>query len=458
MTDLLTVFALVGMVITLSALASGVVERTPLSFPMIFLALGALLGEAGLGVLSIAPEDPTLEAIAVLNLSLVLFLDALKLRFDGGRREWLVPALALGPGTLLVIALTAFAAWALVGATPLEALLFGAILSSTDPIVLRDVIRDERIPRSVRRALSIEAGTNDLVVLPILLLLIALSLGRLGGASEWAAFLGRVFLIGPLAGLAVGASGAWLARWVDRRIGIRREYQTLYGIGVVLVSYAAAEGLGGDGFLASFAAGLAITALNLDLCDCFLEYGEATAEMAMLLGFVLFGAVLSVLVTRAPALPSLAFAALVIGVVRPLALGLVLSRARLSRSALAFIAWFGPRGLNSLLFTLLVLRSGVPGAEGLLAVVGVVVMASVALHGTSATPLSAWYARVVARRTLPEERESTAAGLFDAAAHDDVPRIGPDELARRLGSADPPLVLDLRGRAAFEQDPVRIPG
>ncbi|MGH7856884.1 MAG: cation:proton antiporter, partial [Candidatus Binatia bacterium] len=414
MTDILTIFALIGVVITLSALASGIVERTPLSFPMIFLALGALLGDAGLGVLSIGAEDATLEAIAVLNLSLVLFLDALKLQFDGGRREWMVPVLALGPGTLLVIGLTALGASVLLGASPVEALLLGAILSSTDPIVLRDVVRDERIPRSVRRALSIEAGTNDLVVLPILLVLIAVSLGRLGGASDWAGFLAGVFLIGPLAGFAVGASGAWLAGVVDRRLGIRREYQTLYGIGLVLVAYAVAERLGGDDFLAAFAAGVAISVLNLDLCDCFLEYGEATAEMAMLFAFVLFGAVLSTLVTEAPLWPSLALAALAIGVVRPLAMALVLWRARLSRGALAFVAWFGPRGLNSLLFALLALRSGVAEGEAILSVVGVVVMASVVLHGTSATPLSAWYARAVARRTLPEERESTAAGLFDA--------------------------------------------
>ena len=457
MSDLVLGMALIAVVLLVSALASGLIERAPLSFPMIFLGLGLLLGAGGLGVIDIATHNPILETVAIVSLSLVLFLDAVNLQVDELRSDWRVPMLALGPGTILIIALVAAAAYVLVGTTPLQSLLLGAILASTDPVVLRDVVRDERIPRSVRRALSIEAGMNDIVVLPIVLVLIALLRAEVGGALDWLRFLAQLLLLSPLAGMLVGGAGAWLMGRADARWGIRREYQALYGIGLVLASYAAGQAVHGDGFLAAFFGGLAVTLFNVSLCDCFLEYGEVTAEMAMLLAFVLFGAVLSTLLGTVALVPALALALLALGVARPLALGLVLQRASMSNAARAFVGWFGPRGLNSLLLALLAVQAGVPGAEGLLAIAGVVVLVSVVLHGASATPLSAWYGRRVARQTLAEEREATATGLFQHDANE-VPRVTPADLAARMASARPPIVLDVRTRSQYEQDDAQIPG
>jgi NhaP-type Na+/H+ or K+/H+ antiporter len=243
----------------------------------------------------------------------------------------------------------------------------------------------------------------------------------------------------------------------DVRFGISREYQALYGIGLVLLAYASAQSLGGDGFLAAFAAGIAVAASNFDLCDCFLEYGETTTEMTMLLSFILFGAVISDIALEVPLLPTPTLAVVVILIARPLAIGLVLRRASVSNAARAFIGWFGPRGLNSLLLALLVLQNGVANAEFLLAVTGVVVTLSVVAHGASATPLSTLYGRAVERRTLQEERESTARGLFGGAAGE-VSRISPEELAERLGAPNPPIILDVRTRSQYERDRRRIPG
>src|SRR5687768_14157989 len=105
MPDLLTLFALIGVVLTLSALASGLVERAPLSFPILFLGLGFALGPLGFGLLRMDPHSPTLEAVGIVSLAFVLFLDALKLRPQEIRRGWFVPMLILGPGTLLTIGL-----------------------------------------------------------------------------------------------------------------------------------------------------------------------------------------------------------------------------------------------------------------------------------------------------------------------------------------------------------------
>jgi NhaP-type Na+/H+ or K+/H+ antiporter len=457
MSELVQGFALVAIVLTVSALVSGLVERAPLSFPMLFLGLGWLLGAGGLNMLPIDAHSPILEAVGIASLALVLFLDAVKVQLDELRNDWRIPMLALGPGTLLIITGVAAAAYLLIGPSPVQSVVLGAILASTDPVVLRDVLRNERIPQAVRRALSFEAGMNDIVVLPIVLIGIAVLTARLGGVLDWMRFLANLLVLSPLVGMAVGGVGAWLMGRADRRFGIRREYQALYGIGLVLAAYVAGQAVGGDGFLAAFFAGLAVTLFNVTLCDCFLEYGEVTAEMAMLLAFVLFGAVFSTLLSTVALGPALALALIVIGVMRPLALWLVLQRAAISNAARAFIGWFGPRGLNSLLLALLVVQAGAPDAEWLLAITGVVVLVSVVAHGASATPLAVWYGRRLAQQTLAEERESTVVGLFQPDA-DGVPRITPDELAARLAGDNPPIVLDVRTRAQYDQDRDRIPG
>jgi sodium/hydrogen antiporter len=450
---------IIALVLLVAALASRFVERAPISFPIIFLGLGFLLGPRGAGLLELDAHHPMLEAVAVVSLALVLFLDAVNLQLDELRADWYVPVLTLGPGTLLVIAGVAGVAYGLVGTTPLQSLLLGAILASTDPVVLRDVLRDERIPRAVRRALSVEAGMNDIVVLPIVLILIAVLNAEGGTALDWARFLFQILVLSPLVGLAVGGLGSYLMGRVDARFDIRREYQALYGIGLVLAAFAAGQLVQGDGFLAAFFAGLAITLLNVSLCDCFLEYGEVTAEMMMMLAFVLFGVVLSTLLGTIALLPALALALIALLLIRPLSLILVLLRAKMSLFARAFIGWFGPRGLNSLLLALLGVQAEIPGAEYLLAVTGVVVVVSVLAHGISATPLSTWYGWRVARaeKTLAEERAGDFPDLFDPEPTT-IPRISAEELVTQLAGPHPPLVLNVQARAHYARDEGEIPG
>lgn len=457
--DLATGFALIAVVLTVSALMAGVVERAPLSFPMLFIGLGFLVGPRALDVINIGVHDPALEIVATSTLALVLFLDAVNLEFARERHEWLVPALSLGPGTLLIVLMVAGSAILFLDVSPVIAFLLGAILSSTDPVVLRDVVRDKRLPGSVRQALKIEAGTNDVIVLPLLLVLIAVANEDVGSAGEWVGFGAKLLILGPVVGFAVGGLGAELMARSDARFGIRREYQALYGIGLVLGAYAAGVGVGGDGFLAAFAAGFAVTILDRDLCDCFLEFGEAAAEMLMLVAFVMFGVVLSKFFGILELPGALAFALLTIFVIRPVAVGGVLSlrATRLSKGAQFFIAWFGPRGLNSMLFALLVVLAGVPGSDLLFAAAGLVVVVSVVAHGASATPLVNRYAHRLEQETLAEEREATATGLFVASV-DDVERITVEDLHSLLEGTDAPLVLDVRSRSQYERDDGQIPG
>ena len=455
--EFLLAFGLIAIILVITALASGIVERSPLSFPILFLGLGFLLGERGVGLIQMGPHDPILEVVATLTLSLVLFLDAVNLQIEELGRRWLIPALILGPGTAIIIALGALPIALLLGFGWVVAFIGGAILASTDPVVLRELVRDPRIPRSVRQILKIEAGTNDIIVLPVILVLIAVAQAQGRDMAGWGAFLAQLLLLGPAIGFAIGGLGSWLMSRVDARMNIRREHQSLYGIGLVLAAYTAATVAGGDGFLAAFAAGLAVTVLNQSLCDCFLEYGEVTSEMAMLLAFVLFGAVLSSILDTINIPLALGLAAIIIFAIRPPVLGLLLARTRMSLEAKVLISWFGPRGLNSLLLALLTVQAGIPGSETLLATVGVVVLASVTLHGASATPVGLWYGRRAASETLPEERESTADGLIVRDLHQ-VRLVTPEELEELRTGPIPPVILDVRSRSSYELADSRIPG
>ena len=246
--DFLFAFGLIAVILTVTALASGFVERLPISFPLLFLGLGFALSRFGFGVLDVGPHSEVLEIVATLTLALVLFLDAVKMGLNELGTGGVVPVLILGPGTVLIIVLGAVPLALLVGFGWLLAFIGGAILASTDPVVLREILRDNRIPRSVRQVLKIEGGMNDLVVLPVILVLIAVARSQVGSVGEWAPFLLKLLVLGPAIGFAIGGAGSWLIAKADAKMGIRLEHQALFGIGLVFAAYTASTAAGGDGF------------------------------------------------------------------------------------------------------------------------------------------------------------------------------------------------------------------
>ena len=167
----------------------------------------------------------------------------------------------------------------------------------------------------------------------------------------------ELVLLGPGAGVAVGLLALGALELVRRRTGVRRDYESLYSLGVAFAAYAAAEAMHGSGFIAAFCAGLTIAALDVELCDCFLEYGQTTAEMTLLFTFILFGSSLiwqGLLVLNGT---TLLFAVVVV-LIRPVAFFLSLFCTNLDSRSRLLIAWFGPRGLSSLLLILVPVFAG----------------------------------------------------------------------------------------------------
>jgi len=414
MESFLAMLALVGAVIVFSALLSGWVDRTGVPQVAVFLGIGALIGPLGLGVLDATIDSPILRVVATLSLVLVLFTDAVSLDLKEVREHRLLAGLVLGPGTILTTMLIAAAGWYLLGLPlPLAAIL-GAALASTDPVLLRGLLRRPALHGSVRQALRIESGLNDIVLLPVVLVAMEiLSRTEPLGGGDWGRLAVNMLLLSPGAGILVGLLGISALEFARKNSGVRRDYESIYSIGLAFAAYAAAESVHGSGFIAAFAAGLTISAMDAELCDCFLEYGETTAEMALLFAFVLFGTSIIwsglTVVSGATILFTLA-----VLVLRPVAYFPALVPAKLSVKNRALIAFFGPKGLSSLLLIMLAVVAGIEGSVYLLQVCSLVVLVSVVVHGFSPmflgraakdAPLAAPPAPLtIAVREVPDDR------------------------------------------------------
>ncbi len=449
------IVALVGLVILVASLASGLIERLGIPAVAVFLALGTLLGPHGLGLLDFGLESPALGAIATLSLVLVLFTDAVSVNLTEVRTHLRIAAIVLGPGTLVSAAITAFAAWKLLGLEPAAAAILGAALSSTDPVMMRGLLRLPEVPAAARFALRIESGLNDVVTLPIVLVGVAvLGATTMPGMGQTAGVLSSVFLLGPLAGVAISFVAVRAMVVARGWMGMRRDYESLYVLGIAFTAYAAAEAMHASGFMAAFAAGLTISMIDVELCDCFHDYGEATAEMLLLLSFIAFGASLVWSGLEVLDRPTLLFAAIAL-FCRPLVLMVFLPRRGLDPVARRLIVWFGPRALSSFLLVLLPVFAGIQGSERLFPVTALVVLLSVAGHGT----LLAWATHGLRSR---EERSAAPTGApgglpgSEIVGHPEL--ITFDELDKLRAAGAPVVLIDVRTDRGYTGSPLTAAG
>jgi NhaP-type Na+/H+ or K+/H+ antiporter len=441
--------ALIGVVVIVAALLSGVMDRWRVPQVAVFLLLGLVLGPPGLGLADFTIGSPVLQTIATLALLLVLFSDAVGLDVAEVRRQKRLALLIVGPGTALTAALIALAAWALLDLAPAPAAILGAALASTDPVMMRGLLRGADVPPAARQALALESGLNDLVLLPAVLVAMAFLGAGGGGGGEPA--VGRMaldlFLLGPGAGVVIGFASVALLDRVRGKFTVRRDYESLYALGVAFTAYAAAEAVHGSGFLAAFAAGLTIAAADAELCDCFLDFGQAAAEMFLLFTFVALGTSLiwTGLAQVTPA--GLLFAAVAL-FVRSGVLLLSLRGLGLDRRGRNLIAWFGPRGLSTLLLVLLPVFAGVPGADRLFAPAALVVLLSIVIHGGSLRLLGKGRAAPAdAVPGVPGPRASTTPATTVA----DRDRMTLDEVRRLQAAGERVVFLDVRKERAYRE-------
>ncbi len=403
-------FAIVAVTILAFGLVSERIRRTPLTPPMVFVVVGFLVGPLALGLVTLSPASGVIRTLAELTLVVLLFTDASRIDLGLLRRQHNLPVRLLLVGLPLTVAAGAgLALLAFPGLELWEAAVLGAVLAPTDAALGQAVVGSLLVPVRIRQALNVESGLNDGLALPIVLLTLSLAgaAEHVGTAGTWVRFTALQLVFGPLVGLAVGFTGGRLVMRASRARWMNHVFQELAAVGLALLAYAVAELVGGNGFIAAFVGGLTLGNTSRAVCTCLYEFAEAEGQLLSLLIFLVFGAALVPVVVQHASWPIVAYALASLTLVRLVPVALSLLGTRLRWETTLFLGWFGPRGIATVLFALLLLeRADVAGRETVLAVAMTTVLLSVFLHGFTAFPAARWYgARLGAVRATPDAPE-----------------------------------------------------
>ena len=386
--DATAILTLLGFVVVFGALSRPLSERW-ISAPMVFTAFGLAVGGAGLGLVTFQPDNELLQTIAELTLVIVLFTDASRVNASHLLMRWGLPARLLTIGMPLSILLGTGIGLLLLPKLGLwEAAALAAILAPTDAALGQAVVSAEEVPEPVREALTVEGGLNDGVAVPIILFLVALACASHEApetAGHWLTFWAKQVLLGPLGGLLIGGAGAGLMRLGLSRGWTTPAFERLGGLALAVLCFFGAEHMGGNGLIAAFVGGLAFGQAAPRIAHHIHNFMETEGQLLMMMVFLLLGCALA-----GPALAALdwragLYALLALTLMRMLPVALATLGSGLSRADVVFVGWFGPRGLASLLFGLVLLEEEeLAASEPMFQIVILTVLGSVLLHGVSA--------------------------------------------------------------------------
>ncbi len=419
--------AIVALTLLGVAAVSGRLSGTPVTTAMLFVVVGLLVGPKVLGEIDVDSSSSAVRTLAEATLALVLFCDASRIDLGQLRRELGVPVRLLGMGLPLTIALGAVAAAGIFGQlSSEEAVILAIVLAPTDAALGQAVVTEPRVPKRIRQGLNVESGLNDGICVPLLFAAVAvadveseISHGRSPGT-----LLLEEIGYGVVGGVAAGLLIAAIVIHAGRRDLIAPQWRQVIPAAGAALAYGIAVGLHGSGFIAAFVGGMVFrAALKRDPEDLN-ELSEDVGNVLNGATFVLFGAIL-----LGPALGELTwelvlYAVLSLTVVRmlPVALAMLGSRAR--EPTVGFLGWFGPRGLASIVFAVIVVEeSALPHEHLIVNVIYVTVGLSVLAHGLSAAPLAGRYARWFERhpRDKPPPMESAPTEVTRVRGHPALP-------------------------------------
>lgn len=391
-------------------LVSQRLSRSPVSGPMVFVALGWALGPAGLDVIEFGLDEGVLRVLAEATLVLLLFTDAIRIDLRALRRHAQIPFRLLIVGLpLTVVAGTVGALAVLPGLSFAEALVLGAVLAPTDAALGQAVITDERVPAKLRQALNVESGLNDGLIAPVVT--VAVGLAAMGGqnesAGDIAAFVVEAIGFGVVIGAAIGWLGGKALSWSADRGWVDGVFRQLVTLAIGVAAFTAAQAVDGNGFIAAFVAGLAFGSAAREECHGAYDFAEDEAHLLALLTFLGFGVGLSA-IWDLIGWREWVFALVALTAVRMIPVAISLIGTHFKTPTVAFIGWFGPRGLASILFALFLIEEQLPAGGRLFAIVSLTALLSVVLHGVTAVPLAGKFGIWVHGRLADDEPEMEA--------------------------------------------------
>jgi sodium/hydrogen antiporter len=403
----MTGLAVFAAVVLIYGLASKRLELSAVSAPMVFVGAGIVAGPDVLDLVGLDATHGTAFHVAEVTLALLLFADAARIDLRALRRDAGLPGRLLGIGMPATIALgTAAGAVLLTELEFWEAAIVAAVLAPTDAALGQAVVSDRRVPERIRRALSVESGLNDGLSVPFLALFLAIAAEQtVPEARDWLAFAAEQIGLGTLVGVAVGGLGAWLVARASERGMTKPLFEQFAVLGLAVLAFVLADEAGGNGFIAAFVGGMAAGRIQTTASERIFEFTDEQGQLLSLAVFFIFGVAALPYLDDAD-LGIVVYAVLSLTVVRMLPVALAVAGMGFDRGSVAFMGWFGPRGLASIILALVVAEEEpeLPALGAILATMTVTVLASVLLHGLSAPPLvRANYARSV------EPRDATGA-------------------------------------------------
>ncbi len=376
--------------IAIFALYSGPIIRSSLTPPMAFTGLGLLISPVVFGWVDLDLDNGVIHFIAEITLILVLFTDAARINLKALWEDHDVPVRLLLVGMPLTILAGVLAAkWLLPELLLIEALVLAVILAPTDAALGQAVVSSPLVSNRIRQSLNVESGLNDGIALPLLLFVISFAAGAHGheGDTEWVSFVLLQITLGPLAGISVGWLGARAINTAIEREYLSKEFCNIYLLSIAFIAYLGADMIGGNGFIAAFTAGVATGNTLKHVNDELYEFAESEGQLLNLIIFFLFGVALLPQAWPLITWNIVIYALLSLTLVRMLPVFLSLLGKHLRWETTIFLGWFGPRGLASILFVLLVLEHAQLAHESLVFnTVLITVAFSVLLHGLSALP------------------------------------------------------------------------
>ena len=376
--------------IALFALFSRPLGRRSLTPPLVFASLGLVLSPIGLGWIDIDVDNKVVHVIAEVTLILVLFTDAARIDLKSLWSDHDLPVRMLLVGMPLTILAGLLVARVVFPELLLiEALVLAIILAPTDAALGQAVVSSPKVPQRIRQALNVESGVNDGIALPALLFVISLAVSGHGNEHDtnWVSFVLLQLILGPMAGILIGWVGA---RAINSAIGkgfLNHEFCNIYLLSIAFISYLGADQVGGNGFIAAFAAGAVMGNTLKQVNEEIYEFAESDGQLLNLVIFFIFGVALLPQVWAHINMKIIVYAILSLTLVRMVPVFLSLIGKHLRWETTIFLGWFGPRGLASILFVLLVLdHSDLVQKSLVFNTVIVTVALSVVLHGLTALP------------------------------------------------------------------------
>jgi sodium/hydrogen antiporter len=388
-----------GGLLVLGALISGVARRTFVSLTAVFVIAGFVLGDGVTGVLHFNPRSPFVAELATVALIVILFRDGLEVDGELLQSHWHLPFRKLVLAMPLTAAIVAVGTRVLTGLSWTESFLVGALLAPTDPVLSSSVVTNPRVPAIIRHSLNLESGLNDGLALPaVLALSAALAVG--GGHFVWWRFVIENLVLGFAVGLVVGFVAAWLApRDVALENGVPAHQRSLFALGVAFATYGLAVLTpDGNGLIAVYVGAIVLGIRRPDIRRYVERQAADLVEIVKLGIFVVFGALLTFHGLFSEGLAAVGVVVVTLLVARPVSVFAALAGTATDTATRAFMSWFGPKGVATMTFSILVLSQRIAAGSTIFNLAALTVFCSILVHGATDTAGAEWMARHAERR------------------------------------------------------------